>query len=191
MKVFLLIIFGVFSSQQQSYPKQLVIRKDIFNLFKANEFSVYDQREQQLLYRVETQLNLLHRATIVASQAGNRIVARISGEFQWALYQATFQLLNPQTNQWQEGYIREQFQWFYSKYLVGYQQQTFIFEGRSLISMRWYDQRGNIIVGEYRRRFELALSSVYDLSIYDQRLPDPFYLIGLAVQQRKTEKKNN
>jgi hypothetical protein len=74
----ILVLICLFSPKTQSQwaLRQYVMEKDFFTGLKSGEFSVYDQSERNLLYRLESRYAITQRAELYA-YPGKQIIASI------------------------------------------------------------------------------------------------------------------
>ncbi|CAF1267375.1 unnamed protein product [Didymodactylos carnosus] len=163
---------------------------DLFD-FQHSEFSVYDyQTRKRLLYRIETKFGRSHNASIVQMSASNEeknkiIVGKIRGQPQvFNKYNGEFKILDIDSGKWKVGTIKQKGTFFSSLiYDINY--------GGLRVTMeeKWNDLTMKYIANNrtyatYRRHLFFNLNT-YDLNIYNDELPVTFYLIGLAVVERK------
>jgi hypothetical protein len=74
--IFLVICLFFTKTQSQWGVRQYVIEKDFLSGFKAGEFSVYDQSERNLLYRLESRYAITQTSELYA-YPGKQMVASL------------------------------------------------------------------------------------------------------------------
>jgi len=90
ISIILVLSFLFFTKTQCQWAlRQYVIEKDFFTGFKAGEFSVYDQSEKNLLYRLESSYAITQTAQLYA-YPGKQMVGSIRNT--WSPWGTIFDL---------------------------------------------------------------------------------------------------
>ncbi|CAF3937818.1 unnamed protein product [Rotaria magnacalcarata] len=158
--------------------REYAVRRDILVGVKAPEFSIFDKSGKNLQYRIESKYLGLHKIELV-SYPSKQVVGRLNSKVTWFLYEATFEILNSQTQQWTTGSINQKLQILNHKSVIEWNGRRILMEHNipSLTTRFLDDQRGGQLVAEYK----VSLASVfwatkYSLQIFSSDLPDALFI---------------
>jgi hypothetical protein len=173
----------------QNAIREYVIHKDVFSGFKAAEFSVFDTSEKNMYYRVESNYGLTQNVKVIAYPSKQE-VGQLEAKIKLFLYKAEFSILNPQTNQWNDGLIEQNFKFFLASFNINWNGHriTFKKDGAFSLTSKFYDEDQQILA-QIRIRPGLTLKVKYDLNIFSNKYPEQIYLLGLAALHQVTSAK--
>ncbi len=100
----------------QSTLSNYVIRKSFLADIKKREFDVFDQTENNLQYFIEARRNFGEAIEIIASPS-KQVIAKLKRNFSF-MYKATISVLDPRSNRWIDGKIKENLRLVGSKYTI-------------------------------------------------------------------------
>jgi hypothetical protein len=170
----------------QNTTRQYFIQKDIFSGFKAAEFSVFDTSEKNIHYRLESNYGLTQKVKLIAypsKQEVGRLRSKIT-----LVYTAEISILDSQTNQWINGLIELDFQFFViNSFNINWNGHRITLKKDGDFSLTWkfYDKHQRVL-GLIRRRPGPPLKVRYDLKIFSNKYPEQIYLLGLAALHEVT-----
>ncbi|CAF5181296.1 unnamed protein product, partial [Rotaria magnacalcarata] len=121
-KSIIILLIGLFLCtriQSQQAFREYVAKKDFFNGLKSGEFSIYDQSNRNLLFRLESRYGFLQKAELFAYPQ-RQIVGSIKNNFVMWLYDADIQIFDMFYNQWIPGKITQAFPQFFFRYNIQY-----------------------------------------------------------------------
>lgn len=184
--VFLFVVVFNFASCQTAL-RSYVIRRDLFHGIKASEYSVYDETEQKLLYRMETKLSLLQKLELF-SYPSKTLVGRLNAQIRLFLYKGNFTLFDQKKNQWASGEMRRNFQWLGGSFSI-YWKNANISLNVDPLSLKhvFLDSQGTLLADFTIRISSIFWARKYDMKIYQNTFPDELYMLGLAGEQRQTK----
>ncbi|CAF4024394.1 unnamed protein product [Rotaria sp. Silwood1] len=167
----------------QNVIKFYVIKKDFFNIIKASQFSIYDPREQQLYYRIQSKLALQQVLELI-EYPSNQVIAKLNSRWDILLYKATISIFDSQSNQWIDGQIRQHFKLFGDKYTIEWNGESIVMETKfASFTTKFRDQNQDNILAKFRMRwFSVLGSNKYDLEIFSRQVPDSIYIFALAAK---------
>jgi hypothetical protein len=116
--VFVLILILTYVNSQNA-TQEYTIHRDFFNGFKAAEFSVFDTSEKNIHYRIESNYGVTHNVKVIAYPSKQE-VGRLQAKITVVLYNADISILNPQTNQWNNGLVEQNFKLLASSFNVNW-----------------------------------------------------------------------
>lgn len=99
------------------------------------------------------------------------------------MYQAYWNIFDDQLNRWMYGQIMQRFTPWGFMYSIEYGGQPYVMEnkyGSPVVEIRSKQKPDNVLTRFYRRSMNpRARSSRYNVKIYSNDLPDPFYILAL------------
>jgi hypothetical protein len=160
-----------------------VIHKDIFNGFKAAEFTVYDRSEKQVHYRLESDYGLTQTIKVIKRPSKEEI-GRLKGKVHLFLYEAEISILNPETNKWDCGSIEQNFKLMGNSFNINWNGHRIKVETKafSLIT-NFYDEDRELLAQIQRKSF-IGFRRKHNLKIFSDEYPKEIYLLGLVAYDR-------
>ena len=190
--VFILLLC-ILTNSNETVPTY-VIKRDIFTLFKAHGFSIYDGTETNLRYRVNSKYALSQTIEMLDQQS-NQTIAKLNSVFFTLLYRANISILNPQMNQWIEGKIERLFTIFFDTYVIQWNGHKIIMEttwNPYVVRFSNQTKTGPIIAIVHQRLISSLWLKTYDLKIFSDQLPTPVYIFALvACDYQKSKSKSS
>jgi hypothetical protein len=174
----------------QNAIREYVIHKDVFSEFKAAEFSVFDTSEKNIHYRLESNYGLTQNVKVIALPSKQE-VGQLEAKIKLYLYRAKFSILNPQTNQRNNGSIEQNFKFFLISLNINWNGHriTLKEDGAFSLTSKFYDEDQQLLA-QIRIRPGLPLKVRYDLKIFSNKYPEQIYLLGLAALHQVTSLKS-
>jgi hypothetical protein len=168
----------------QNVIQEYVIQKDFFNVFKAAEFSIYDPGETNVYYRIESNYGLMQNVKVIANPSTQEI-GELHAKLNFLLYKAEISILDSQINQWINGSIEQNFQWFTHSFDINWNGQYIKLEKDGIISLtsKFYDEDQQLLA-QIRRRINFNFQVKYDMKIFSNKYPTQIYLLGLSALHR-------
>ncbi|CAF4544572.1 unnamed protein product, partial [Rotaria sp. Silwood2] len=164
-----------------SIDHKLIIKKDFLSGVKSAEFSVYDEKEQQLKYRIESRLLPKHNNKIVAYPS-KKVIAKLTGQWSLLTYSATISILDPRLNIWIDGNITDIGGLSAYEYIIYWNDELISIKNPSSSSfIKFYDKMEKIDLARFKKQRALLKPSKYDLEVLSDKYPDVLYLLGLTV----------
>ncbi len=174
----------------QDILRQYVIRRDFFTGFKAGEFSVYDTSEKHVYYRIESKYDILQNLKVIAYPSKQE-VGRLKAKLKLLLYKAEISILDPQTNQWVNGLIEQDFQLLKNSFNINWNGNRITMENdRASFTVKFRDTNGQLLAQFRIRLASIFVTNKYDMKIFSNKYPEQIYLLGLAALDRITSSKN-
>ncbi|CAF2392582.1 unnamed protein product [Rotaria sp. Silwood2] len=173
--------------------REYSIRRDLIVGVKAPEFSVYDKSGKDLQYRMESRITGLHKIDLIAYPS-KQTVARLNNKITWFLYEATFEILDPATQQWTTGTISQNLRILNHRSVIQWNGRRLLMEHNvaSLTTRFLDDQQGGQLVAEYQVSLpSLVWATKYSLQIFTDDLPDAIFLFGLAARDYITTQRKH
>lgn len=164
--------------------REFWIRRDLLVGVKAPEFSVYDKSGKNIQYRIESKYFQLHSIELIA-QPSKQVVARLKSKPTWFLYEGSFSVLDPKTQEWTNGNFSQNLRVLSHRSVIQYEGRRFLMEhsAGSLTTKFLDDQNAGQVVGQYKVSLpSMVWATKYTMEIYDKELPDAIFLFGLAVR---------
>ena len=166
----------------ENTTQEYVIRRDLFNGFKAAEFTVYDTNENQIFYRLESDYGLGQRLRLV-KQPSKAEVGRLTAKINLFLYEADISILNPKTNEWGVGSITQNFKFMGNSFDIIWRGRRIKVETKAFaFTTYFYDEDQQVLAQS--RRSALVLRRKHDLKIFSDRYLKEIYFLGLAAYDR-------
>lgn len=164
--------------------KEYVIRKDFFNVLKAAEFTIYDRNEKYIHYRVESKIGLLQNVKLIVYPSKQE-VGRLRAKVHPLTYRGEFSILDPQSNQWINGTIKEKFVWTKSVFDIEWNGNHITMEQESFELTSVFRDSNRQILAKYQLRFgSVFWTHKYDMKIYSTKYPEQIYLLALTIRHR-------
>lgn len=179
-----LFVFANYAVMSSMATREYSIRRDIIVGVKAPEFSVFDPSGKNLIYRIESKFWGLHKIELV-SRPSKQVVGRLTNKITFLLYEANFEILDPTTQQWVPGTIKQNFKILNHRSTIEWNGRRLSMEHNiaSLTTRFLDDQQGGNLVGEYKVSLHsLIWATKYSMKIYDDSLPEAIFLFGLAAR---------
>jgi len=174
----------------QDILRQYVIRRDFFTGFKAGEFSVYDTSEKHVYYRIESKYDILQNLKVIAYPSKQE-VGRLKAKLKVLLYKAEISILDPQTNQWVNGLIEQDFQLLKNSFNIDWNGNRITMENdRASFTVKFRDTNGQLLAQFRIRLASIFVTNKYDMKIFSNKYPEQIYLLGLAALDGITSSKN-
>ncbi|CAF3070621.1 unnamed protein product [Rotaria socialis] len=177
--------------------REYAVRRDILVGVKAPEFSIFDKSGKNLQYRIESKYLGLQKIELV-SYPSKQVVGRLNSKVTWFLYEATFEILNSQTQQWITGSINQKLQILNHRSVIEWNGRRILMEHNiaSLTTRFLDDQRGGQLVAEYKVSLaSMFWATKYSLQIFSSDLPDALFIFGLSARDyiitKNSQKKIN
>ncbi|CAF4109741.1 unnamed protein product [Rotaria sp. Silwood2] len=150
---------------------------------KAGQFSIYDPGEQQLHYRIQSQIALWQILELVAYPS-NQVIAKLNSRWHTLLYEATISIFDSQSNQWIDGQIRKHLTFFGDKYTIEWNGKSMVMETKFLsFTTKFRDENQGNMLAEFRMRWtSLFWFKKYDLEIFSKEVPETIYIMALAAK---------
>lgn len=165
-------------------PRAFVLRRDVFNGFKANEYSVYDENENDLLYRVESRLALRKKIDLV-SYPSRKVIGRLDARTNTLRYKADLAVLDTKKNQWISGDIDHKLQSKSQSFTIHSNGKRISMNKDNSSSKFTFQDNHQEILAQYQRRpSSYFLPQKYDLTIYSDSLPDQFFVLALVASEQ-------
>lgn len=175
----LLIHINVVASLQ-SYT----IRKDFFSGFKAAEFSITDSTGKRLYYRIESGYSVLPSSKVIAHPSRQEI-GRLQVRFQPLVFNGEFSILDPDTNQWSNGFIRQAFKVVNSVYNIEWNHHQIKMETNGLsLTTKFTNDKGELLAQYKVRPASMFWAKKYDMTIYSKEIPAQLFFLALAAGER-------
>ena len=167
----------------QPIIREYVVQSNFFYKLKGPEFSVYDKGQEHVRYRIESNHNTW-RSLKVLEYPSKKEVGRLTLEPDRRRYIAQFSILDPTTNRWMDGMIKQNIQWGGSLLEIH-------LDGRNLTMKTEFGSLTTKFLNANERvlaQFRLRLASFfigrkYDMTMRTNKYPDHFFFLGVAVQQ--------
>jgi hypothetical protein len=166
----------------QNAIREYVVRKDFFTGFKAGEFSVYDTSEKHVHYRVESNYGLMQNVKVIAHPSKQEI-GRLQAKINLLLYKAEISILDPQTNQWRNGLIEQNFKFLGSSFDINWNGHQIKMESEvGSLTSKFYDEDRQLLAQTRIRLTSIFITNKYDMKIFSNKYPEQIYLLGLAAR---------
>lgn len=161
--------------------REFVIRKDYFRFLKPAEYTVYDDVEQQVFYRLESEYSFVHSIKLIAYPSKEEI-GQLRSQVNLISYRGNFSIVDPRTNERRNGSIERQLKFGSSLHHLQWNGKIIHLESKAFSLTTEYRDVNN---GELLAQFRLRPASVfvtkkYDMKIYSNKYPDAFYLFGFV-----------
>ncbi|CAF3529203.1 unnamed protein product [Rotaria sp. Silwood1] len=177
---FLVLIFIIVNSAENT-NHNFIIKKDFLSGIKSAEFSVYDEKEQQVKYRIESRFLPKHNNKIIAYPS-KKVIAKLTGQWSLLAYSAAISILDPQSNTWIDGNITDIGGLSAYEYIIYWNGELVSIKNPSSSSyIKFYDKMEKIDLARFRKHSALLKPSKYDLEVLSDKYPDALYLLGLSV----------
>ena len=188
----LLLTVGLFSDvESQHIIQSYVIRKDVLNGIKAGEFSIFDTTQQHLYYRIESNYGLLPKIKLIAYPS-KQIVARLEEKFKLFTYKANFSILDPQTDQWINGVIREKFRLAGTSLDIHWNGHHIVMKRKPFSwTSKVYDTDGELLAQFRTEPLSIFWSNKIDMKIFSSKYPKELYFLVLAARDQQADKHEN
>jgi hypothetical protein len=185
ISIFLLTSTILSNVNSQNPIKQYVIRKDFFRLYKTGEFTVYDTKEKDVFYRIESNFGILQNIKIIAYPSKQE-VGRLQAKIKPFLYKAEISIVDPKSNRFVKGLIQESFKFSSALYSIEWNGYRITMENKfASFTDKFRDSDGGEILAEIRLRpASIFWTFKYDMKIFSNKYPEQIYLLGLAARDR-------
>lgn len=172
-----------------SSVREFVVRKDFFSNLKAGEFSVYDGKDKNLLYRIESEYSVLHQVKVI-DQSNKQKVADLKAQVNLIEYKADISVLSKQ-GQWVAGTIKQNFQIAGSAFDINWNGEkiSMVTEPVSLTT-KFHDQNNRALAQFQLRPASVFITKKYDVQIYTDEYPDQIFFLALAARNHATKKRS-
>ena len=162
-------------------PRKYVVQQDFFKGFKAAEFSIKDEDEQQLLYRIESSFNLQQRIEIFRYPEQKR-TGYLRSYLRFGSYAANFSILDEKKNRWIDGEIRKHSRTPQKVYFIRWSGQQFNAATSSRNRTYEYRDENKTLLADFTPRWFSSLwMKKYDLNIHSNRYLDELYFLTIAA----------
>lgn len=179
----ILTVLGVTTtSDPNNLPSTYVIRRDLFNVFKAHQFSIYDSSQNDELYRLQSQYAFTQTIELVA-QSSKEVIGKLRSKFLALLYEGNMTILDPRTNQWINGRIKRQLTFIFETYSIEWNSRRIsMTTGFNPFHTEFHDETSGILVARVQKRLiSLVWANIYDLEIFSDDVPKAIYILALAA----------
>ena len=182
----LFLILAVLSvtttSDSNNLPSTYVIRRDLFNILKASQFSIYDSSQNDELYRLQSQYAFTQTIELVA-QPSKKVVGKLRSQFLTLLYEGNITVLDPSTNQWINGKIKRQLTFFFETYIIEWNgRRISMTTGFNPFHTEFHDETNGALLARVQKRLiSLVWTNIYDLEIFSDDVPKAIYILALAA----------
>ncbi len=189
--IFLLFVFTCISVNSETVVRNYVVRKDFLADIKKREFDIFDQTESTLQYYIEAKRNFGEKIEIIAAPS-KQVVAKLKRNISF-MYKATISVLDPRSNRWIDGKIKQNMRVAGSKYTIEWNGEKVVMKTIfGTLSTEFRDEKNGIPLAEFRKRLSSLVSvNKYDLKVYSNKLPDAMYLLIIAVHDYNFEKQGS
>ncbi|CAF1192890.1 unnamed protein product [Rotaria sordida] len=172
-------MFAIVNSAKNAGHK-FMIKKDVLSGVKSAEFSVYDENEQQLKYRIESHLLPVHNNEVFVYPS-KKVIAKLKSKWASLTYSATISILDPQSNRWINGNITDIGGLSAYEYIIYWNGEFLSIKNPSSSYIKFYDKTERIYLARFQKQRALLKQSKYDLEVLSDKYPDALYLLGLTV----------
>ena len=170
-------------------PRQYIVRRDLFTVMRASQFSIMDPSEKKLYYRIESAQHLLQRVKVIRYPEKVQ-TARLAEKFHALKYHGDFSILNETTNRWIDGVIDKGMQWLHFSSAIqwnGY--QINVTGTEKPLSLEFRDESDELLA-EYRLQVSVSFWKRYHVKVYTNEYPEEIYLLALAALDGQVTAKN-
>jgi hypothetical protein len=181
----LLLVTAIFARvDPQKAIRSYVVQKDLLNPIKAGQFTILDSTEKETKYRVQSLYSFMQNVELV-TYPSQQVIAKLNKNFKLFLYKATISILDPHSNKWINGTIREKFggsfiiEWNGHKVKILHYFASWTSEFRD-------ENDGKVLARYDKKLISLVWASKYELKVYSDKLPDAIYILGLVARDHKT-----
>jgi hypothetical protein len=180
--VFVLILILTYVNSQNA-TQEYTIHRDFFNGFKAAEFSVFDTSEKNIHYRLESNYGVTQNVKVIAYPSKQE-VGRLQAKITVVLYNGDISILNPRTNQWNNGLIEQNFKLLASSFNVNWNGHRITLETEAFeLTSKFYDEDRQLLA-QFRMRPFVLFKVKYYMKVFSNKYPEQLYLLALAAHDR-------
>jgi hypothetical protein len=103
------------------------------------------------------------------------------------LYKAEISILDPQTNQWRNGLIEQNFKFLGSSININWNGHQIKIENEvGSLTSKFYDEDRQLLAQTRIRLTSIFITNKYDMKIFSNKYPEQIYLLGLAARDHLT-----
>ena len=182
--LFVCIVVVAFGQFWKDVPRKYVVKEDFFKGLKAAEFSIMDEDEQQLLYRIESNFHILHRIEIFRYPEQKK-TSHLGAIIHIGFYRANFSILDEKKNRWIEGNIDQRVGHWKKLFVVQWNGNQFNLTNERGDPTYHFRGNNNTLLADFSLRWYSGYwRNLYSLKIYTNQYPDEIYFLALAVADR-------
>lgn len=177
---YVLLIFTITHGAENVHHK-FILKKDFLSGIKSNEFSVYDDKSQQVKYRIESRLLPRHNNEIIAYPS-KKVIAKLKGQWSLVTYSGDISIFDQNSNTWINGNITDTGGLSAYEYVIYWNGDYISMDNRaSSTHIKFYDRSERNYVARFRKQNTSWKSTTYSLEVLSEKYPDALYLLGLIV----------
>lgn len=160
-----------------------IIRRDMFDVFKASEYSIYDTSETKLLYRIESEYSMFPKLKLIRYPQ-RRINGRLKSRFHFPFYKGDFSIIDTRKNRWIFGTMQRNFLLNQSSFDINWYGQRISLNLDTFSSTHKFKDSNGILQAEYQMDYVSSFRAArYNLTIYTDTYLDGLYILGFAGYQ--------
>ncbi|CAF1358469.1 unnamed protein product [Adineta steineri] len=193
LSIILLQCLFIVSIESRRNLRDYVVSHEYSSGLRREEFSVYDETENNVLCRLETLGYGNNRLSNLISYPSYQTIGSIRNVWSPFLYQSYFNVFDDQLNQWMPGQITQRYRPQGFRFTIGYGGHIYTMEnkvGSSIIDVKDELRPNYILTRFYQTNLNpLFKSFKYDIQVYRDDLPDPIYILALYALDTVTYQK--
>ncbi|CAF1312623.1 unnamed protein product [Adineta steineri] len=211
LSIILLQCLLIVSIESRRNLRDYVVSHEYSSGLRREEFSVYDETENNVLCRLETLGYGNNRLSNLISYPSYQTIGSIRNvwspfceilfkEFIYKIiiyfvlvYQSYFNVFDDQLNQWMPGQITQRYRPQGFRFTIGYGGHIYTMEnkvGSSIIDVKDELRPNYILTRFYQTNLNPLFNSFkYDIQVYRDDLPDPIYILALYALDTVTYQK--
>jgi hypothetical protein len=192
--ILLVIILIYVPVNSENNIRNYFIRTHFLADYKKREYDIFDQSENNIQYFIEARRTFGENIQIVASPS-KQVVGKLKRDYFsfWYKYKATISVLDPHSNRWIEGKIKQNTKLIGTKYTIEWNGERISMTTKfATMSIEFWDEKNKTRLAQLQKRLSsIILTNRYDLTVFSNKIPDAIYFLTVAVHDYNVSKEES